>query len=491
MAVEHARVLPALPAARRGRRARPRRPRRPRGRRRLARRRRRRVRAALPADAAEARRGRRPADGALPRGRADVALLRRRLQRVAVPAPRGRRRSCSPSGAASGARARPPASPSSPARPGSRCCRRSSSSRGGRRDRRRALARRRASRHSSSSLYPLALALWIGRPLAFLDAQKVVWERRLSPAGPLGGVVAAVQHRELLDLAVAIALIALGIVAWRRIGAAYGALRARSVALPLSFVSDKIAALVDAALRGRRLPRFHGARDARARPPRRRCDRRDDPRRVARGRMWSDGRCGTGSRETAISSDGADRDRRPAPPLRQPGRLVAWVVFVGALAALAYAGRVAGGEPPDDVLYLWSTFVGALVQYAIMLVLAWLIARGLGRDLLALRGLRSGAAARAGGFSPRRDLVATAILSQFLEAGKEQGLVPDGWDSSRAAPFVANSASSCWWRRSSRSCSSAASGSGCCRPSSGPGPQSSSSGSHSGSPTASSMGFPC
>ena len=61
-----------------------------------------------------------------------------------------------------------------------------------------------------------------------------------SPAGPLGGVVAAVQHRELLDLGVAFALIALGIVAWRRIGAAYGLYTLTSVLMPLSFVSDKV-----------------------------------------------------------------------------------------------------------------------------------------------------------------------------------------------------------------------------------------------------------
>ena len=67
-------------------------------------------------------------------------------------------------------------------------------------------ARRRCGRARLFALYPLVLAIWIGRPLAFLDAQKVVWERRLSPAGPLGGVVAAVQDRELLDLAVAVAL---------------------------------------------------------------------------------------------------------------------------------------------------------------------------------------------------------------------------------------------------------------------------------------------
>ena len=88
---------------------------------------------------------------------------------------------------------------------------------------------------------PAVLAVWIGRPLAFLDAQKVVWERRLSPAGPLGGVVAAVEHHELLDLA-------------RcdrpdrprdpRLASHRGrvrALRARRASLmPLSFVSDKM-----------------------------------------------------------------------------------------------------------------------------------------------------------------------------------------------------------------------------------------------------------
>jgi membrane protease YdiL (CAAX protease family) len=35
---------------------------------------------------------------------------------------------------------------------------------------------------------------------------------------------------------------------------------------------------------------------------------------------------------------------------------------------------------------------------------------------------------------------ATAALGPFLDAGEEQGLVPDAWDSSRAAPFLANAA---------------------------------------------------
>ena len=37
-------------------------------------------------------------------------------------------------------------------------------------------------------------------------------------------------------------------------------------------------------------------------------------------------------------------------------------------------------------------------------------------------------------------VASAAALSPFLDAGDEQGLVPDGWDSSRAAPFLANAA---------------------------------------------------
>jgi hypothetical protein len=90
------------------------------------------------------------------------------------------------------------------------------------------------------ALYPAVLAAWIGRPLAFLDAQQVVWERRLSPAGPLGGIAAGIQHHSVLDLATAAALLGLGVVAWQRLGTPYGLYALTSVALPLSFVSDKV-----------------------------------------------------------------------------------------------------------------------------------------------------------------------------------------------------------------------------------------------------------
>ena len=126
-------------------------------------------------------------------------------------------------------------------------------------------------------------------------------------------------------------------------------------------------------------------------------------------------------------------------PLRQAGRLIAWCAVVGSLATLSYANRLSGTETPDDVLYLWSTAVGALIQYAIMFGLILAIARGLDRRLLALtlpeRRWRAAALAAA---SFTAIIAMSAILSRFLDAGDEQGLVPKSWDSSRAAPFIAN-----------------------------------------------------
>lgn len=124
---------------------------------------------------------------------------------------------------------------------------------------------------------------------------------------------------------------------------------------------------------------------------------------------------------------------------RIEGRLLAWGIFVGALIALSYGARLAGGEEVDNPLYKWSTAIGGAVQYAVMLTIAWAIARHLHRDLLGLQ--RPPAWGRAAGLVVAALLtvwVAGGILGRFLKAGEEQGLVPDSWDSSHAAPFVAN-----------------------------------------------------
>jgi uncharacterized protein len=127
----------------------------------------------------------------------------------------------------------------------------------------------------------------------------------------------------------------------------------------------------------------------------------------------------------------------PAKPGR--GRLAAWLVFVLALIGLAYASRLGDGETPDDLAYRWVSSIGALIQYGVMLGILLLIARGLPkREVFALR--RPASWPRALGLAAAV-LVAIwivgAVLSVFLDATEEQGLVPDEWDSSRAAAFAA------------------------------------------------------
>lgn len=90
--------------------------------------------------------------------------------------------------------------------------------------------------------YPLALWLWVGRPLAFLDAEGQ-WGRSISPAGPLGGLLRAVGERDLIPLAFAAVAVPLAAVAWRRLGAPYGAYSAGVLAIVMSFPSDRLGGL--------------------------------------------------------------------------------------------------------------------------------------------------------------------------------------------------------------------------------------------------------
>jgi membrane protease YdiL (CAAX protease family) len=122
-----------------------------------------------------------------------------------------------------------------------------------------------------------------------------------------------------------------------------------------------------------------------------------------------------------------------------PGRLAGWLVFVLALAALAYAARLADTETPDDIAYRWSSSVAALIQYGLMLGVLLLIARGLSkRETFALRRPESWPRALGLAFLSLLAIwAASAALAPFLDASDEQGLVPDDWDSSRAGAFVA------------------------------------------------------
>lgn len=135
----------------------------------------------------------------------------------------------------------------------------------------------------------------------------------------------------------------------------------------------------------------------------------------------------------------------PAIRSRHPGRLLAWLCFVLGLTALNYLGRFAAEDTPDDIAYQWTSSIGVLVQFGLMLGVLLLITIGLPkRELFALRRPRSWkrALALAGaslGLIYVASLAYTGLLSLLgdFDPTEEQGLVPDGWDSSRAAPFVA------------------------------------------------------
>jgi membrane protease YdiL (CAAX protease family) len=121
-------------------------------------------------------------------------------------------------------------------------------------------------------------------------------------------------------------------------------------------------------------------------------------------------------------------------------RLVGWAILVAVLALVSYSANFAADDdPPDDVLYRWSTAVGGIVQYGIILAVVLALARGISPGTLGLR--RPGSWRSAVGWTSLALVsiwIVGAVLNVFLEAGEEQGLVPDAWDPDRAAAFAAN-----------------------------------------------------
>jgi membrane protease YdiL (CAAX protease family) len=123
---------------------------------------------------------------------------------------------------------------------------------------------------------------------------------------------------------------------------------------------------------------------------------------------------------------------------RSDRRLGAWLAFVLAIAALNYSARLSGGRPAKDVLYTWDNAIGGLVEFGVFLGIVLLIARG-APELLALRRPRSWLGALGGGLIVLVGIyILSAILAPLLHPGREQGLTPDKWDSSRAVPFFVN-----------------------------------------------------
>ena len=122
-------------------------------------------------------------------------------------------------------------------------------------------------------------------------------------------------------------------------------------------------------------------------------------------------------------------------------RLTGWLLLVGSLAVLAYGSRASAGKPDPDALYRYSTAIGSIVIYLVLLaIVVYGIGNGLPRsEFLALRRPASWPHALGwalGGYVGI--FVGAGLLLLAFDAGGEQGLTSDDWDSSRAGAYAAN-----------------------------------------------------
>jgi membrane protease YdiL (CAAX protease family) len=113
------------------------------------------------------------------------------------------------------------------------------------------------------------------------------------------------------------------------------------------------------------------------------------------------------------------------------------------LVAIAYLSRLGSGKPDAQVLYHWSTAIGAVIQDAVVLVLVLAIA-GRRRDLLAVRRpLSIQRALAAIGAALIAIYVFEGVYSALAHPGNEQGLTPSHWEPQHAAAYVVNAAVIC------------------------------------------------
>ena len=112
-------------------------------------------------------------------------------------------------------------------------------------------------------------------------------------------------------------------------------------------------------------------------------------------------------------------------------RLAGWTLFVGFFATLAYVSHFRGERPPKDVAYEWSSSISGLLVYGIFLGVVLAVTAGLDRrSFLAFRRPTSWSrAARISGLVIVAVAVVSAAVAPFGSPGKEQGLIPEHFDS--------------------------------------------------------------
>src|SRR5439155_24705363 len=132
--------------------------------------------------------------------------------------------------------------------------------------------------------------------------------------------------------------------------------------------------------------------------------------------------------EGVVSLVGSERAVGHGPESSMRWRLGAWIAFGMLVSAVAYASRFTAGPPERDALYKWSTAIGEVFVFAVIITVTLAIT-GSQRQLLALRrpySWRRAAALAVPVFVVV--FVAISALDRALHGAREQGLVPKHWE---------------------------------------------------------------
>jgi membrane protease YdiL (CAAX protease family) len=122
-----------------------------------------------------------------------------------------------------------------------------------------------------------------------------------------------------------------------------------------------------------------------------------------------------------------------------------WLALVAVMVAIGYGTRASAGKPDPQVLYQWTTAIGALIQDGIVLFLVLAIA-GFSTRLLALQPPRTySATARALGAALVAIYIMEIVYGRLVHVGNEQGLTPSHWEPHHAAAYVVNAIVICTW----------------------------------------------
>jgi membrane protease YdiL (CAAX protease family) len=121
-------------------------------------------------------------------------------------------------------------------------------------------------------------------------------------------------------------------------------------------------------------------------------------------------------------------------------RVRIWVAVTAAFAAANFYGASQASDREGDVVYSYDVVVSAVVVYGLLLGVVLALTAGLPRrELLALRAPRSWGRALGlalGGLVAI--FVGASALLWLSQAGDEQNLAPEAWDSSRAGAYAAS-----------------------------------------------------